>query len=347
MISADEAVAPEDETAIIQPETETANLIEEYVEITETGARFKKKPPFKKWLVIAEFPQAIRSRSQWWIGDVLNYGEDEYGEKYAQAVDEHGKSESRLQTYASVCRRFEPSRRRREVSFDHHAECAALLPQEADRVLAEAIKMRWSKMDVRAERIRIQEQSGQAPKPKRKTGTVAKIAASGKTPEPAETILDLTQAPAPATPEPQPAPTGKGFFWNGHPVTTHENALYYATERMEDDEADRCAHHHNFAHKEMMMRALRGLGLSTVFPKGQPEAPEPASSAPTDPGAYDHAKAMNRVAGAIADLKAATDALDFEKVTVLDAKKLLKLSIPFDDAIDRWQKIEGKTPAPR
>ncbi|WP_419737916.1 hypothetical protein [Ruegeria sp.] len=49
-----------------------------------------------------------------------------------------------LKNRASVARRIEPSRRRDELSWSHHAEVAGLEPEEGDAVLAEASLYNWS-----------------------------------------------------------------------------------------------------------------------------------------------------------------------------------------------------------
>jgi hypothetical protein len=74
----------------------------------------------------------------WWIGDWWAYGH-RYDDRKA-IVEAPGWTGSSFQTCmnaASVCRAFEPSRRREVLSFKHHAEVAALSPKEADEVLDE------------------------------------------------------------------------------------------------------------------------------------------------------------------------------------------------------------------
>lgn len=222
------------EAAIEQPEDDSVGrIIAEHIKPTLTGLVITGELSCEDWLKAAEFYQFLRSRTQWIIGDILRYGESRYGEKYAQAVDDHGKSSSRLATYVYVCNRFEIERRRPELSFDHHAECASLDPREADRVLLEAIKMRWTKQDVREEVAKINERNG-VPKRGRKPGsTAAKVAASGKTPQ---------------------VPEGeKPLIWNGYPLrvmalVTGGRVILQGDEPITTEEAERAAHHHKFAH---------------------------------------------------------------------------------------------------
>jgi N6-adenosine-specific RNA methylase IME4 len=84
----------------------------------------------------------------WWMGDWWNYGERQYGELAAQAVD----GDHAYQTWknaAWVARAIEPSRRRDGVSWSIHSEVAALGPDEQDRVLDEAEAESWTKRDAR------------------------------------------------------------------------------------------------------------------------------------------------------------------------------------------------------
>jgi hypothetical protein len=60
-----------------------------------------------------------------------------YGERKAivEVEDWEGPSYEAAMNAASVCRKFETSRRREGLTFKHHAEFAALPPDEADALL--------------------------------------------------------------------------------------------------------------------------------------------------------------------------------------------------------------------
>jgi N6-adenosine-specific RNA methylase IME4 len=89
---------------------------------------------------------------QWWIGDWLNYGERRYGEKYSQGVEATGLEYQTLANFAWVARRVEPSRRREDLSWGHHAEIAALEPGEQDRLLEQAVAEELSVRELRRAR---------------------------------------------------------------------------------------------------------------------------------------------------------------------------------------------------
>lgn len=73
----------------------------------------------------------------WWIGDWWAFGEARYGERKAivEAEEWDGLSFQTAMNAAALCRKFETSRRRDVLSFNHHAEVAALQPPEADVLL--------------------------------------------------------------------------------------------------------------------------------------------------------------------------------------------------------------------
>jgi MT-A70 len=74
----------------------------------------------------------------WWLGDWWAFGEKHYGSRKAavEADDWDGPSFQTCANAATVCRAFAKTSRRREaLSFNHHAEVAGRLPEEADRLL--------------------------------------------------------------------------------------------------------------------------------------------------------------------------------------------------------------------
>lgn len=174
-----------------------------FVTNTSVGLVFKDTPTFEQWEQILHFQLGLRDRSNWWIGDALNYGEAKYGEKYAQAIEITGNELSTLTNNAYVCRAFEISRRRENLSFGHHAAAAGLPPQEADRILLQAERERWTRQDVRDAVCRINGTPTKAEREatKQVTGRVTK----SRTRKPVIEAQATTQ-PAPTTPPPQPTP---------------------------------------------------------------------------------------------------------------------------------------------
>jgi hypothetical protein len=104
----------------------------------------------------------------WFIGEWWAFGEHRYGDRKATAEDWEGPSFSTCQWAASVVRTFgrpkvseaaplgddaarKTPARRNGLSFQHHAEVAALPAEAADAVLDKAEACGWSTRDVRTE----------------------------------------------------------------------------------------------------------------------------------------------------------------------------------------------------
>lgn len=94
---------------------------------------------------------AIGRGSAWWIGDWIRYGSARYGDKYAAASGVTGYDVQSLMNMSYVASRFEASRRRPGLSFSHHAELAALAPEDQELWLDRAEASRLSVRALRAE----------------------------------------------------------------------------------------------------------------------------------------------------------------------------------------------------
>lgn len=121
--------------------------------LSERGLSLPPRLPFERWLEVGEQLKRLEKGVQFWIGDWVNYGEREYGDKYAQAVLETGKSKGTLANYGYVARRVETSRRREDVDFGHYQNIAALEPEQQedalDRIESEHLTVSQSRELVR------------------------------------------------------------------------------------------------------------------------------------------------------------------------------------------------------
>ena len=87
----------------------------------------------------------------WALGDWLLYGQAHFGSRYREAIAATGLDHQTLRNYAWVARSVAPSRRRERLSFQHHAEVAALSEAEQELWLARAERLRWSRNQLRRE----------------------------------------------------------------------------------------------------------------------------------------------------------------------------------------------------
>jgi hypothetical protein len=96
---------------------------------------------------LAEFGRV----NNWWVGDWIRYGNSCWGEKYTEAARVTGLDAKTLRNIAYVASRFQLSRRRDNLSWTHHAELAALPPDQQDQWLDRALSLRLSPGDLRIE----------------------------------------------------------------------------------------------------------------------------------------------------------------------------------------------------
>ena len=119
--------------------------------ITETSLVLPPDVPFDQYEALAYLFGRVHRQTAWVIGDLLNYGEKVYGEKFSQAEAATGLAKSTLENYSSVCNRIPRSRRRKSLAFSIHAEVASLSPKEQSEWLGKAASEGWKRGRIREE----------------------------------------------------------------------------------------------------------------------------------------------------------------------------------------------------
>jgi hypothetical protein len=104
---------------------------------------------FEQWVVNGRRLGAVGRSVGWWIGDWLHYGNARYGEKYAQAAKITGYDTQTLMNMVYVAGSIHPSLRRERLSWSHHAEVAAMDPEDQRHWLDRAEESRLSVRDLR------------------------------------------------------------------------------------------------------------------------------------------------------------------------------------------------------
>lgn len=117
--------------------------------MTSAGLRLRPGITFDEWLGIGRGIGGLSRACAWALGDWINYGEHAYGERYRVAVEATGFDYQTLRNYAWVARSFALSRRRDTLSFQHHAEVAALPEPQQDLWLWRAATEGWSRNELR------------------------------------------------------------------------------------------------------------------------------------------------------------------------------------------------------
>jgi hypothetical protein len=139
------------------------------VAASRSGLQIDPRMPFESWQALGAQIAVRAEGSTWWLGDWLVFGKRQYGERYKAAIAVTGLGYQTLRNYAVVATRFELSRRRDNLSFQHHAEVSALPDEEQQRWLDLAANHAWSKRELRA---RVRESTA----PGRRAKSVVRIA---------------------------------------------------------------------------------------------------------------------------------------------------------------------------
>jgi hypothetical protein len=119
--------------------------------LTATAWEPQTELELRDWLEHGRRFGALGRGVAWWIGDWLVYGNARYGERYARAARATGYEPQSLMNMVYVASRFPPARRRAALSWSHHAEVAALRPEDQDRWLDLAEQERISVRSLRGE----------------------------------------------------------------------------------------------------------------------------------------------------------------------------------------------------
>ena len=122
--------------------------------VSETALKLTdpRKLTWEEYEGVGEFLGALGRAYCWWVGDFLLYGEEIFGEEYAQIESTLPHSAQTLANYRSIAKHIPPSRRRARLSFSTHAEVAYLEPSERDRWLDEAVRNDWKRDEMRGAR---------------------------------------------------------------------------------------------------------------------------------------------------------------------------------------------------
>lgn len=134
-----------------RPTREKGTRIHDEVLATRLGLRFAGSLTFEGWERAGAEISRIVSSSAWCLGDWIVVGQSRFTDRYKQVIEAFGLDYQTIRNYAWVARRFELSRRRDTLSFQHHAEVAAFPPAEQDRWLDRAERLAWSRNRLRQE----------------------------------------------------------------------------------------------------------------------------------------------------------------------------------------------------
>lgn len=116
---------------------------------TRIGLRFLPGVTFEQWADAGTKLARLVDSLAWCVGDWLVYGQERYNGRYAATAAVMGLDHQTLRDYAWVAGKFDTTRRRAGLSFQHHAEVASLPPGEQDVWLDRAEQHGWSRNRLR------------------------------------------------------------------------------------------------------------------------------------------------------------------------------------------------------
>ena len=116
------------------------------------------RPPLEAWEGPLQFALWCQRVSPWWIGDLVNSGEELFGEEFAEVCGGTLSTEM-VSRYASVARRVPARNRRPNLSWSALAAVARLPHTLQRRLLAKAEKHGWNSTELRTQVRELEEES--------------------------------------------------------------------------------------------------------------------------------------------------------------------------------------------
>jgi len=117
-------------------------------QFTSVGVRIAGQPKLDDWQGPLQYALWCQRAGPWWIGDLLNAGDDRFGESFSQMC-EGTLSTEMLSRYASVARRVPIENRRASLSWSAHAAVARLPHARQKRMLIDAERHGWTSDELR------------------------------------------------------------------------------------------------------------------------------------------------------------------------------------------------------
>lgn len=114
-----------------------ASILPKSGQLSKTGWNLPANLTEQEWKQAGSAIAKVEGAMMWWLGDWWAFGNHAYGDRKAlvDSDDWDGPAFQTCKNAAWVCDSIEKSRRRDVISFSHHAECASLPPEEADKIL--------------------------------------------------------------------------------------------------------------------------------------------------------------------------------------------------------------------
>lgn len=105
--------------------------------LTKTSWELSPSMTEAEWKAAGNALSQVDGAMNWWLGDWWRFGEHKYGDRKSLVESDEwtGPAYQTCVNAKNVCAKFESNRRRLNVGFNHHAECASLPDAECDQLL--------------------------------------------------------------------------------------------------------------------------------------------------------------------------------------------------------------------
>ncbi len=131
------------EPVVLAPLTQSVQeILRDRVTILDGSIGLELSPDttIEESLAVLDWTTQLNAHSGFMIGDVLNFGNTKFGEKYTVALNQTNRALSTLKGYAEAARRIPADKRVASLSFTHHREILRLPDDKMDAVLTEVGK---------------------------------------------------------------------------------------------------------------------------------------------------------------------------------------------------------------
>lgn len=125
-------------------------------QVTPTSLIIPPGMEYEEWDKIGHQIGRVNQGLMWWIGDWLNYGEQAFGEKYAQAMENTGKAYSTVRQAAYMARKYPPETRRDALTFSHYSIVTGLTDDLGNRLLTLAENNAWTVKQLKEQRDKME-----------------------------------------------------------------------------------------------------------------------------------------------------------------------------------------------
>lgn len=133
------------------PTVRNTDLVISSFSLQKSGVIPIGSPTFEQWESCLDFVQKSEQAVHFWIGDLLNYGENKWGEMYTQAIDATNFDYGTLANDKSIAHKVPVENRKSDLSFEHHRIVARLEPEEQQKWLEKAVDEKMTVKELRRE----------------------------------------------------------------------------------------------------------------------------------------------------------------------------------------------------